>query len=55
MMKAILKNSNIELEIRGFYNVPNEHGAICRMCECYVPAFASIEQIPASRIEIMKG
>lgn len=51
-MKAYLKNSSVELEIRGFHNETNEHGAICLICECYAKAFDSVEEIPASRIEI---
>lgn len=51
-MKAYLKNSNVELEVRGFYNEYNAHGARCLMCICYSAAFDSIENIPASRIEI---
>lgn len=51
-MKAYLKNSSVELEIRAFFNNYNDRGAVCLMCECYSPAFDSIEEIPASRIEI---
>lgn len=50
--KAYLVNSSVELEIRGFHNESNNHGAVCLICECYTRAFDSIEMIPASRIEI---
>ena len=50
--KAFVKNSSVELEIRGFHNEANSHGVPCLICECYARAFDSIEQIPASRIEI---
>ena len=50
--KAYLVNSSVELEIRGFHNESNDHGAVCLICECYTRAFDSIEMIPASRIEI---
>lgn len=52
-MRAYLKNSNVELEIRHFWNDYNKSGVPCLMCECYVKAFDSIEQIPAGRIEII--
>ena len=54
--RAYLVNSNIELEVRGFHNESNDHGAVCPICECYTRVFDSIEMIPESRIEIrMKG
>jgi hypothetical protein len=51
-MRAYLKNSSIELEIKSFFNVYNEVNVPCLMCDCYVRAYDSIESIPASRIEI---
>ena len=51
-MKAYLKNSPVELEIKSFFNVYNEGNIPCLMCECYVPTYDCIESIPASRIEI---
>lgn len=51
-MKAYLKNTSIELEVRSFRNDYNKHGASCLMCDCYVKAFDTIETIPAGRIEI---
>lgn len=51
-MRAYLKNSSIELEIKSFFNVYNEGNVPCLMCDCYVKAYDSVESIPASRIEI---
>ena len=50
--KAYLRNSNIELEIRGYKNKVNSKGVVCRIAECYTKAFNSIEDIPLDRIEI---
>lgn len=51
-MKAYLINSNVELEVKDFFNEYNAHGVACLMCTCYAPAFDSVEKIPAGRIEI---
>ena len=51
-VKAYLKNSSVELEVRSFWNKYYVWNVPCLMCECYVAAFDSIESIPASRIEI---
>ena len=50
--KAYLRNSNIELEIRGYKNKVNNKGIICRYAQCYTKAFDSVEDIPLDRIEI---
>lgn len=52
MKKAYLRNSNIELEIRGYLNKVNKKGIICRYAQCYTKAFDSVEEIPLDRIEI---
>lgn len=51
-MKAYLKNTSIELEVKSFWNCYNEDFVPCLMCDCYVKAFDSVESIPAGRIEI---
>ena len=51
-MKAYLKNSNVELEVRSFFNKVNEKGIICRFAEVYARAYDSIEEVPLDRIEI---
>lgn len=51
-MRAYLVNSSVELEIRGYFNKVNEHGIPALMCLCYVGAFDSMEEVPASMIEI---
>ena len=51
-MKAYLVNSSVELEIRGDFNKVNEHGIPALMCVCYAKAFDSMEEVPASMIEI---
>lgn len=51
-MKAYLVNSNVELEIRGFYNEYNRHGIACLMCVCYASALDCTTDVPAARIEI---
>lgn len=51
-MKAYLKNTSVELEVKSFFNQYNEWNTPCLMCRCYVAAFDSIEDIPAARIEI---
>ena len=51
-MKAYLVNTSIELEIRGYFNKLNEHRIPALMCLCYAKAFDSMEEVPASMIEI---
>lgn len=51
-LKAYLVNSSVELDIRGFFNKINAHGIPALMCLCYAKAFDSMEEIPASMIEI---
>lgn len=51
-MKAYLKNSSIELEIRDYFEKVNEKGIVCRYAQCYAKAFDSLEDIPLNRIEI---
>lgn len=51
-LKAYLVNSSVELDIRGFFNQINSHGIPALMCLCYAKAFDSMEEIPASMIEI---
>lgn len=51
-MKAYLVNSSVELEIRGYFNKVNEHGIPALICLCYAKAFDSMEEVPASMIEI---
>lgn len=50
--KAFVRNTNIEVEIRGYKEIANEHGIVCRFAECYCKAFDSVEDIPLDRIEI---
>lgn len=51
-MKAYVKGTSIELEIRNFWNAYNDSNVPCVMCDCFVKAFGSLETIPAGRIEI---
>ena len=50
-MKAYLRDTNLELEVRGFYNT-YQNDAKCIMCNCFIRELDSCEEVPASMIEI---